>query len=200
MSGQDIADLVTGELDKINWSAPTATHRMLSMQAVSTGIQKYINDNWSITAMTVGILTNPPPALPVRYSEKVTLNMMVGMSPVLMGMLMSMTMMAQNLLPIFSALSAWLSAPPWIVTITGGTVLTPVTGIGTATFPAMTAMGATCLAQMSGVKPDNRDSAWSIMGTHIYNGLAANLIPPIPTVGTLGPGAFVGVTTAVMTF
>jgi len=173
---------------------------MLAMKAVSDGIQSYVRDNWSITAITAGIVTPPPPAPPYPYTEKLTVNMIVGQAPILLGMLMSMTSMAQNLIPVFTALASWTAAPPWVVTITSGTALTPITGVGVATFPSMAAMGAACLGEMSGLKPDNMDLAWSIMGKHIYNGLMANLIPPIPTVGMLPPGAYVGVTTCILTF
>ncbi len=200
MSGQDIADLVVDKLSAINWdSNDPSMYRMLSMDAVSKGIQEYINNNWSITATTVGVLAPPPPP-PTPHSESVTVNLIVGQSPILMGMLMGMTTMAPNLMPIFSAIASWLSAPPWVVTITSGTVLTPVTGVSVATFPAMVGMGAACLAEMSAAKPDNMKDAWSIMGKHIYNGLVANVIAPIVTVGALGPRAYSGVTTAILTF
>jgi len=167
MSGQDIADLVVDKLSAINWgSNDQSMYRMLSMNAVSKGIQQYINDNWSITATTTGILAPPPPP-PTPHVEKVTVNLMVGQAPILTGMLMGMTTMAPNLMPLFSAIASWLSAPPWVVTITGGTALTPVAGVSVATFPAMVGMGASCLAEMSAVKPDNMKDAWSIMGKHI---------------------------------
>jgi len=202
MSGQDIANLVINKLNSINWGAyDNSLHRDLAMNAVATGIQQYINNNWSISATTIGTLTLiSPPGATAPYSESVNVNMVIGQAISLKSMLIAMTSMAQNIVPFFSALSSWLSIPPWIVTITSGTVLNPVTGVGVATFPSMAAMGAACLSELSIAKPNNMNSAWAIVSKHIYNGLMANLIAPIATVGTHPTGAYVGVTNCILTF
>jgi hypothetical protein len=200
MSGKNIADLVIGELSGINWGANNPNiYRTLAMQAVSKGIANYTKNNWSIAAITVGTLTTPA-GIVTPYTEKVRVNMLLGQAAILQTMLMSTTMLAPNLIPIFTALMSWLSVPPWTVTITGGTALNPITGVGIATFPSITAMGTACLGEMSVSQPKSMNAAWSIMGKHIYNGLVANVIAPIPTVGSMGPSIYAGVTNCILRF
>ena len=207
MAGSDIADDVLAELDAIIWdNLQPENYRDPAVEAVANGIQGHIDANWSISATTVGTVTPPSPLVPFAFSESVTVNMTVAPAITLKTLLLSMISGTDPLAAMtafFGALSTWLSAPPWAVSITSGTALNPIAGAGVATFPTMATMATPCYAQMSAAKPSDRDIAWNIMGTHIYNGLSGNVIAPIPTTGTyiLPPtGAYVGVTTCVLTF
>lgn len=200
MSGREIADLIIGNMNSINWETnDQSTYRMLAMKATADGIHKYIKDNWTIDATTVGAVIVPPATLP--FTEKLKTEMIISPAPILTTNLMTMTSMAANLTPLFTAIFKWLSTPPWEVILKSGIMLAPV-GKGVVTFPTMVSMGATCLAEMSGSKPDNMNAAWSILGKHIYNGLMGNFIAPITTNGVCaGPsGIYTGVTTCTLTF
>ena len=140
---------------------------------------------------------------PFPYSESVTVDLTVALPDPLKALFLSMisgTDPSGAMQSFFDVLALWLSTPPWVVTVSSGTLLNPITGVGVATFPSMSGMATPCFAEMSVVKPTELIASWNIMGTHIYNGLVANVIPPIPTTGTHPAGAYTGVTTATLTF
>lgn len=200
MSGSQIADLIINNMNNINWEAnDQSMYRMLAMKATADGIHKYIIDNWKVEAITVGGVVVPPATIP--FTEMLTVDLLIPPAAVLTNNLMTMTSMAANLMPLFAAIFKWLSTPPLEIIITRGVLLVP-SGRGTVLFPSMTAMGATCLAEMSSSKPDNMHAAWSILGKHIYNGLMANFIAPIVTTGVCSApsGVYNGITNCTLTF
>lgn len=203
MAGKDIADLIVNEMKSIDWSSVDGSMaKDKAMGIVAKNIRKYINDNWSITATTIGTCTPPPPAPPFPYSGPVEFNMTIPPDAPLkanfMGMVQGTIAMAA-MVAFFNAINIWLLTFPPIM-ITKGPPLSPVTGVGKVLFPTFALMGTACAAEMAGVKPTDINKAWGIVGKHIYNGLAANVIAPIPTTGMLPPAAYVGVTTAILKF
>jgi hypothetical protein len=205
MAGIDIANDVIAELDSIVWSGlDAADYRDPAVEAVANGIQGYIDANWSISAVTAGLVTltvPPPPTIP--YGESVTVDLIVAAAVPLKSLLLSMVSGSVPLAAMtsfFSAIASWLTTPYWVVNVTSGTLLSPISGLGVATFPTMAAMATPCFAEMSSSKPSDRTVAWNIIGTHIYNGLMGNVIDPIATIGTHPSGLYAGATTAVLTF
>lgn len=198
MSGSQIADLIVGNMKRIDWDNNHHTkYRLLAMQATANGIHKYITDNWKIKAVTVGTVN--PKGKP--FTEELIVDMVIAQPNILTNNLMTMTSMARNLTPLFNAIFTWLSSPPWQIILKSGKKLKPV-GVGVVTFPTMVAMGASCLSEMMASKPTKMEDSWIIMGKHIYNGLMGNVIAPIPTTGACSSpsGAYTGITTCVLTF
>lgn len=203
MAGKDIADLVISNMKSIDWkNTDGSMFKDKAMGAVAKGIRTYINDNWSITANTIGTLTPPPPAPPTPYSGSVKINMTVPPDAPLKANFMSMvqgTVPMAAMISFFNAINMWLLTFPPIM-ITQGPPLSPVAGVGKVLFPTFAAMGVACAGEMAGAKPTDMRKAWELVGKHIYNGIAANVIAPIPTTGMLPPAAYVGVTTAILKF
>ncbi|OGM08181.1 hypothetical protein A2Z67_06215 [Candidatus Woesebacteria bacterium RBG_13_36_22] len=207
MAGTDIADSVIAELDAIVWAnLDPADYRDPAIEAVANGIWGYINDNWSISANTIGTVTPPPPLVPFPFGEPVTVDLTVAAAAPLKSLLLSMvsgSIPLAAMIAFFGAIASWLSAPPWVVSISMGTLINPIVGAGVATFPSMAGMATPCFAEMSASKPSDRTAAWNIIGTHIYNGLSANVIVPLATTGLYAApptGSYLGATTATLTF
>lgn len=185
-----------------------------SFELLATGIFEYITNSnekhfpsSTIVSTSVGVVVTPTGASSPLTDVITTTDISMGSLEALISALKCAVGASTDLTPLeymkkfFEGLSAWLNMG-WLANIVQGSNLNPVTGVGPILFPAMSVLGEPCFLAMQSETPLSYEESYEVMAKFIHQGLNANFIAPIPTIGTsiAPPGSFTGITTTVWKF
>ncbi len=183
-----------------------------SFELLATGIFEYITNSnktyfpsSTIVSTSVGVLVTPAGVSSPLSDVIITTDVSMGSLEALISALKCAVGASTDLTTLeymqkfFEGLSAWLNMG-WLANIVQGTVLTTVTGAGPILFPVMSTLGGPCFLSMQSETPLSYEESHEIMAKYIHQGLLANVIAPIPTIGAVGPSSFTGMTTTLWTF
>ena len=185
-----------------------------SFELLATGIFEYITNSnktyfpsATIVSTSIGVVVTPALVSSPLADTIITTNISMGSLEALISTLKCVVGASTDLTSLeymqkfFEGLSAWLNMG-WIANIVQGTNLNPVTGVGPILFPTMSVLGGPCFLAMQSETPLSYEESHEIMTKFIHQGLVANFIAPIPTIGTsiVPSGSFTGMTTTLWTF
>jgi len=183
-----------------------------SFELLATGIFEYITNSnktyfpsATIVSTSVGVVVTPAGVSSPLVDVIITTNISMGSLEALIGTLKCTVGASTDLTPseymrkFFEGLSAWLNMG-WLANIVQGTAQSSVTGVGPILFPAMGTLGDPCFLSIQSETPLTYEESHDVMAKYIHQGLVANVIAPIPTIGVVGPNSFTGMTTTVWKF
>jgi len=198
MSAKSFADTVTEEFDNIDWdNTPVDAFRDVSFEALANGIEAYIlnEDNSIVECTATGTITPPTPPSPYTGSAEVEFTFPPASTLLtLLEANIGSDTEAGDISGLFDSIAQWLATV--VATLTGWSEedVGTLAGVGTLSFPNMSAQATPAKAEMQATAPTTREDAWIIIEKYIILGLTGGVIVvPLPlAVGTVGSAAFTG--------
>jgi len=160
-------------------------------EAIMNGLYDYLDTNYTFTGTVAGTHNTPP--TPVPYVGTTTLQLHLGPKATYLD---TFKTIVKSGLPdngnqrIFQAISVMLAGtvqasfktlPTTYVSLIPGLNIPMVPVI----FPSMVSFGSPAQLEILGSKPPTKEEYWTIVAKYIQQGLNVNVVPPIPTNGTI---------------